>query len=141
MKRSAVVSVIASIGLLALSAAPADAAPIQRFEIPEQCVTSGSSVICVSQRSQFSTQSTPSGVVTAVGQSEFHFSIVTDGEVVFQSDNVGKSVSVSRNGEPVVFHITSTETDINGGDTCTFTTNFTQTGTEIRHNDSELICT
>lgn len=141
MKRSALASVVATVGLLALSAVPASAAPIQKFGIPEECITIRGDVICASERAQFSIQSTPSGVETAVGQSEFHFSVVSNGEVVVQSDSVDKEVSVSRNDEPVVFHMTSIQTDAVSGSTCTVTSNYTQTGEEIRHNDTELVCT
>ena len=144
MKLTAAAALVASIGLLAISAGPAGAAPPTRFDIPEECSIFLGNLVCIKQSGQFVTQATPSGVVTAVGKSTFH-SEVYDGpgkqnQLLLDFTSNDHFNNVSRNGEPVMFHTRTSFTQTSGGMTCKVTSNFVQTGGEIRHEGFDIEC-
>jgi hypothetical protein len=143
MKRSAVISLIASLGLLALSAGPASAAPVTKFDVPEECFQFSGGTVCVEQSGQTSSQETRSGVFTTVGKNTFRFTIY-DGpakqNLLEEISSTNRFNFVSRNGQTVVFHSRSVFTEAAGGSTCTTISNFTVTGSELRHEDTDVQC-
>lgn len=143
MKRSAIASAIAAIGLLALSAAPADAAPVQRQNIPEQCFQAPATYSCVSQELQFSTQTTPSGVRTFVGKTDIDFWLYAgpgkQGLISHQTTTVHFN-EVTKNGDARQFHTRTVFVDESQGLICTTITTFTVAANEIRHQDTDHSC-
>jgi hypothetical protein len=144
MKRSAATSLIAAIGLIALSAAPASAAPVNRIDTPEECIEFLDDTFCFDERLLFSSQATPSGVVTLVGKTTFHSTRYDGpGKEHLLSDESGTVhfSNVSRNGDTVVSFERMAFTATNEDFSCTITNTFIQTGSEVRHANTTVKCT
>jgi hypothetical protein len=142
MKRSAVTAVIAAIGLMALSAAPASAAPVQRLSIPETCEEVFDQLFCFEETMHFSSQTTRTGLTTFVGKTEFRFTVydVTKENLLLETSGTNHFQDIFRKGDPVVIQLRETATTTFEGTTCTTSSSFMLTGGEVRHEGFRTKC-
>lgn len=144
MKRSAVTSILTAIGMLALSAAPASAAPPVRFNTPEECVVLEDGItFCFEQSGQFIAQTTPSGVATSVGRVESRSAFYEDPEkqmVLIEFSDTQQFNFVARDDETKVFHLRTSFTEATADTTCTVTNHFIFAAGEFRHEDVDVNC-
>ena len=145
----ATVPIVASTGLLALLAAPAAAAPGQRFELPEQCnyFPGPTNVLaCFSQSGHISQSSSPgrntvtyASVTTA---SAVHDGPTKAGTAIAQSKTTQISKASAENGRPAVFHLRQVIDADNfaAGLLCTFHIRLEIVGNQVQNARTDIKC-
>jgi hypothetical protein len=143
MKRLAV-SFLASVGLLALSAVPASAAPRVRFDIPEECgYLPGYWTNCATQSGQYTMTETPSGniitqVVTTLTIKAYEGDNGNNGALLGTNTYNYKFTIVTKGDTTAVQHQRLVfENDYPPGPCLIFTENFTVVNGEYRHYSSD----
>ena len=145
MNRTAIGAVVASLSLIALSAAPANAAPPERFEVPEECSVLFGNTVCTSSSGWLHQTETPSGVVTVVGEATFNSAIYegangTSGAVLNRDHSVEHFNFTGTSDETKVFHQTIILDTENRGITCDVVIQYVIAAGEQRHFHQKVNC-
>ena len=149
LKYRAGASVLASSAVLALSAAPAAAAPPQHFVFAEVCnyvAAPYDHLVCISQSGRFSHTDTPSGKTitqSAVTTSTTVYAGATkNGVVTAWSDSTQQFNALVKSGEPALFQLRQVIKDDNVLSTtsCMINVRFVIMGSQIRQTHTEASC-
>ncbi len=142
-------SIAASVALLALPAAPAAAAPPERFDFPEVCSfipVPSNRLVCFSQSGRFSLTDTPSGKTimqaAVTTSSTVYEGPATNGTVAAWSENTQQFSALVRNGEPALFHLRQAIRNDNAASatSCAISVHFVVIGTQIRRVYTDVSC-